>query len=88
MNFNVCETCGSLKDRRTCDLCKSYEALAGASPLAAKSVDLLFRSKLGTFKTFRDMQSAAGNHGATVQRERAERRMFRAGQKKITDYFK
>ncbi len=66
----------------------SYEVIAGSSPLAAKAVEMLFVSKLGSFKTLHALHVAAGRNGARVQKERADARLFRAGQKKITDYFK
>ncbi len=86
--YSICRKCGSPKDRRTCDLCMSYEVLADSSPLAAKAVEMLFVSKLGSFKTFSAMCSAGAKHGNALQREKRDAAMFRAGQKKITDYFK
>ncbi len=66
--------------------------MAASSPLAEKAVELLFVSKLGSFETYSAMCSAGAKHGNAMRKEakrlKAERFMFRDGQKKITDYFK
>ncbi len=58
--------------------------------------DYPFVSKLGRYKTFSAMCSAGAKHGNKLQKERGcypngkptkETLMFRAGQKKVTDYF-